>query len=203
VGNYVAEFVGVEKCDPIPGTDYGPGFEWTFVVAEGECKGQATHRITGREPTARNSCGRLLSGLAGAPLGRGQEVDVAQFVGKAYRIVVEPNQNGTGTRVVDYKVEPVLPGVGGQGTAPAAPPPAAPRYVGPAVPPQGAPSAPPRPSYWVEAEPGKPATKMTLEELQAFVDASEHRPENVHVCKVGTDNWQSAKDVGIREQPPF
>jgi hypothetical protein len=92
IGSYTALFTGVEDTDH---KEYGPGLAWHFEIFGGPLNGRKIGRITSRLPTTKNSCGRLLRGLAGNIDG---EVDIDSFRGTRVRIVVGETSTG-GTRV--------------------------------------------------------------------------------------------------------
>ena len=93
-GSYQAAFKEAEAVD----NDYGPGLRWVFEVASGPYAGQKTSRITAQTPTPKNACGRILAGLLGKKLTADEEIDLSNFVGNTYLIVVAETQTGM-TRV--------------------------------------------------------------------------------------------------------
>lgn len=99
VGMYRAVFSGVEEQPPHP--EYGKGVRFTFKISGGDHDGEDATVICGIEKPAspKNRLGRVLGGLAGAPVQPGQTINVDQYAGKVYLIQVEQAPNGTGTRV--------------------------------------------------------------------------------------------------------
>lgn len=94
-GMYRAPFVRYEETAPHP--EFGRGVKFAFKIDGGE---EAT-RICSIEkpPTARNSLGRILSGLLGRPLEVGERLNVDACIGKQYLIQVEAAPGGNGSRV--------------------------------------------------------------------------------------------------------
>ncbi|MBL8798266.1 MAG: hypothetical protein JNM56_30510 [Planctomycetia bacterium] len=88
-GTYKGTFQGFAQIQ----NDYGDGLEWCFALANG----QQLKRITRDVPTLKNSCGKMIAGITGQGLATG-EVDLAQFVGKPYTLIVAPTANG-GSRI--------------------------------------------------------------------------------------------------------
>jgi hypothetical protein len=101
-GSYLAVFTGGEPTS----NEYGDGLRWQFEVLTGPFKGGKTSRTTTRIPTTKNSCGKMLSGLAGKPLAPGEDHDIESFIGKKYLIVVTTTDSG-GTRVDSVSPPPV------------------------------------------------------------------------------------------------
>ena len=56
---YAAEFVQVEEVEAKANTNLGPGWRWQFRIVEGEHAGNIVSRTTGREPSAKNACGKM------------------------------------------------------------------------------------------------------------------------------------------------
>ena len=94
-GTYVARFLGVEDTQH---DEYGAGLRFRFEVVGGSCAGHVASRVTKAFPTPGNSAGRMLAGLCGRSLNPEDEVDVQEFVGRHYMIVVEQTTGGA-TRV--------------------------------------------------------------------------------------------------------
>jgi hypothetical protein len=93
-GSYHAKFLGVEVVN----NEYGDGLRWNFQITVGDYAGRNVSRTTAKNPTTRNTCGTLLSGIAGKPLTIDAEFEVAAYVGKTYLVVVNEGQTGS-TRV--------------------------------------------------------------------------------------------------------
>ncbi len=101
-GTYLAKFVSVESIT----NDYGPGLTWKWEVLRGPHAGQSVGRITTPTPTAKNACGKILSGLLGKSLSVDEEVDLSLLVGKAYLVVVVETDRG-GSKVDSVTPAPV------------------------------------------------------------------------------------------------
>jgi hypothetical protein len=192
VGTYLAEFVGAEPREPLAGSNYGPGLEWQFRVADGLHAGKIVSRTTAQDPTTKNSCGRMLLQLTGAAVGVGSEVDLAAYVGRRYTVLVEPNQTGQGTRVgtvLPVQAQPARP---------------APRTPPPPPPPPPPPQAQAGPSqFWYVAVPGGQAELVTETDLQAHIDASGLDPAKVVVCAEDEGEWKPAASFGFTSKVPF
>lgn len=90
-GNYQCRFKGIEA---VTHDQYGPGLRWNFEIVSGPLAGQVASRTTSPTPTPRNGAGKLLSGVIGGPLAVDSEVDLSQFVGRNYLVVVEQVASG-------------------------------------------------------------------------------------------------------------
>ena len=94
-GAYRARFNSVEeKSHP----EFGPGLIFSFEVCDGPHKGKRTSRVTGADPTPRNAAGRMLGDLAGVAPANGVSLDLEEYVGREYTIVVREGESGR-TRV--------------------------------------------------------------------------------------------------------
>jgi hypothetical protein len=107
VGTYPARFLGVEDTSH---DEYGPGVAWKFEILDGPSKGKEVSRVTSPQPTEKNTAGKMIRALTGGRLARGSTVDVDQYIGQKYTIVVAENSTGTSTRV--DSVMPLPPGRG-------------------------------------------------------------------------------------------
>ncbi len=101
-GSYLARFTGYEETT----TEYGDGLRWQFEPISGPYKGSKTSRITSQNPTMKNACGKILSGLIGKPLTPDQDIDLDSLIGKSYLIVVTNTETG-GTRVDTVSPPPI------------------------------------------------------------------------------------------------
>src|SRR5262245_8022919 len=96
-GVYTGVFLGVtpmrDNGQPRLGKDgkpMQPGIEWTFRITGGPYDGRVVSRVTAAEPTSKNSCGKLFDGVACRVVPPGEDVDIDQYVGRPYQIVVAP-----------------------------------------------------------------------------------------------------------------
>ena len=91
-GIHKGEFVAVEPCE----TSKGKAWRWKFKITEGKEAGKIVCELSDGEnpPTPANKTGRFLSALASKPLNDGDSIEVAQYVGKPYMLVVEAKPNG-------------------------------------------------------------------------------------------------------------
>ena len=121
-GKFLAKFVGVKLLDDTGAKDKDgkpmpPAMAWEFQIADGEHAGKKCDRVTGRQPTPKSGCGKLLAAVTDQILKDGGQYDVEQFFGKLYRVTVEEKPSGNGTRVSDnpapvrvYDQQPVAGG---------------------------------------------------------------------------------------------
>jgi hypothetical protein len=115
-GEYVARFTGAKPLESKPdaparvgedGKPLPPGMAWRFEIIDGPCTGKIPSRITGRVPTPRNACGKMLKALTGLVLKDGMVVDLDQYRDRKYRIVVAVKEHGNGTYVSEDGVTPL------------------------------------------------------------------------------------------------
>jgi hypothetical protein len=94
-GIYQAEFLGTfELADEKPrlgrdGKPMPPAIEWRFKIVAGKFASRIVSRITSKRPTAKNSCGVLLDGVAGRSIAVGEGFDPDSMVGQVYQVVVD------------------------------------------------------------------------------------------------------------------
>jgi hypothetical protein len=100
-GKYLARFLGVTMREDKPGDkprlgDDGkplpPAMTWDFEIAEGSAVGKRCDKLTGRVPTPKSGCGKMLMAIADAVLADGQSVELDDFVGSFYRVAVIDNR---------------------------------------------------------------------------------------------------------------
>lgn len=100
-GKYLAKFLGVTLRDDKPGdkprlgqdgNPLPPAMTWDFEIAEGPEKGKKADKLTGRIPTPKSGCGKMLAAIADTVLKDGIEVDLSNYVGRLYRITIEENR---------------------------------------------------------------------------------------------------------------
>lgn len=100
-GSYLAKFVGIEQSEA---NEYGTGFRWQFEIASGPLAGTKIGRTTGDKPTLKNACGKMLTGISGRNA-VGETIDLAQYVGKVYLIIVAQRPEG-GTSLDSVSLPP-------------------------------------------------------------------------------------------------
>lgn len=88
--SYLAKFVGVEQVEA---NQYGPGLRWVFEIVAGPQSGIKVSRMTGAAPTLKNGCGKMLMAVSGKST-VGETVDLTQFVGKVYLIIIVVRPEG-------------------------------------------------------------------------------------------------------------
>src|SRR5262245_56187492 len=98
VGNYKTVFQGTEDVPANVEKKYEEGIRFLWRVTEGPFAGKVAKRVTSARVSEANQTGKLLSCLLGRAIKEGEAIDLQQFVGKSYLVVVGPSQGG-GTRV--------------------------------------------------------------------------------------------------------
>ena len=89
-GSYLAKFLGTEQAEA---NEFGAGIRWQFEITSGPLAGTKIGRTTGDKPTLKNACGRMLIGISGKNT-VGEPIDLAQYVGKVYLIIVVQRPEG-------------------------------------------------------------------------------------------------------------
>ncbi|MBM4068059.1 MAG: hypothetical protein FJ271_03825 [Planctomycetes bacterium] len=102
VGTYLARFTGTKETE----NDFGEGLAWEFDVQSGAHAGAKAGRITGRTPTTKNACGKMLASISGKSLSAGEEIDLADYIGRNYLIIVAETPSGS-TRVESVALPPI------------------------------------------------------------------------------------------------
>lgn len=100
-GLYTAAFAEFKQTTS---EQYGAGLCLTFTVDSGEHSGVKVGRTGKPTPTPQNVMGKLLAGLLGRQMKPGEAINLSDFVGKRYTIVVAQSPSGKSTRV-----ESILP----------------------------------------------------------------------------------------------
>lgn len=187
-GQYVASFKGIEMLEPKPsqapllgrdGNPMPPGMAWRFTIEEGPERGKQADRVTGRNPTPKNLCGRFLVAISGQILKDGVEVDLAAFSGKRYRINVVQKDNSDGTCVSDQGIVPL-----GAATSQPAP--------------TGAASGPPprrkaiEEKFYVVTNPDAEPVEMDRPTAQSWIETNGKKANEVELCKVGDTDYVTA-----------
>jgi hypothetical protein len=197
-------FEGADEREPKPGTDYGVGLEWKFrITQEGEFKGRVVSRTTSLKPTPKNACGRMLAGLTGNAAAVGNRVVIANYIGKEYVLMFEPNASGNGTRVAMISpVNGAAPPAGNtNGTAhkavSSAPPPPPPE------PPPDAPEATQIGRFWVVLKKGQPPTLEEAKTVQDFISVEKPPLNKFYVCPEGGQTWKPAHECGFTSDIPW
>jgi len=85
--NRVDDFVADPKTSP-KAASFGPCLKWEFLIASGPDKGKPASVLTANRPSPKNSCLRMISGLAGKPVSEHEEIDTNRFLNRYYRIVI-------------------------------------------------------------------------------------------------------------------
>jgi hypothetical protein len=113
-GLYAAKFRGVielrDNGSPRLGKDgkpMPPGIEFQFeIVTAGPFQGNIVSRITSKTPTMKNSCGRMLDGLAGRALGINESFNVDTCIGRTYQILIDRSAANPARTQVDRILPP-------------------------------------------------------------------------------------------------
>lgn len=101
-GTYAAKFLTMEAVT----NTFGDGVRWSWEIVGGPHAGQKASCTTATSPSAKNSCGRIVSGLLGKSLAAGDEHDLSTLVGQTFLIVVRKGNTG-GTYVESVTKAPV------------------------------------------------------------------------------------------------
>jgi hypothetical protein len=196
VGSYLATFLGVKERTH---EEYGPGLEWMFSVDSEPHRGKRVSRTTAPEPTMKNSCGKMVLGLAGGAVPVGADFDPDMYVGRTYHVSVEANSTGSGTRVAAVMVAPGA--TPAPAPAPAGPPP---RRVAQPAPVSGiAPVAAPvaQRQFYVDLGPGtRPDPNPWSEtDVARWLNDPANTGKPLEVCPVGAgpEGWKPAADYGL------
>jgi hypothetical protein len=180
IGVYQAWFRGVDQRQ-------SHGLEWRFEIDDaGPWKGKIVSRATGRTPSPKNACSRILSGLIGRPLKEGDQVDIGPCLNRRYTITVENNSCNTGTRVGTV-LPPVAAAPAGNGGAVRHPTSA-----------EGV-SAAGSPVFEVWDSRIKQPVRKSEVEIQRAIDTLGIPPEKIQMRRPGqVGAWQSAAAFGFR-----
>lgn len=105
-GKFIGQFLGLKLLSDTGAKDRDgnllpPAMAWEFQIVEGEYAGKKCDRVTGRQPTPKSGCGKMLAAVTDQILKDGGTYDPEQFKGKLYRLTVEEKPTGGGTRVSD------------------------------------------------------------------------------------------------------
>jgi hypothetical protein len=233
-GVYRAVFKGVSefKGDGKPrvgkdGKPMGPAAEWQWEIAGGPYAGQLVGRITAAEPTTKNSCGVLLSGVVGRTLRRDEEADPNQYIGQQHQIVLGPSREDPDkahvVQVHHLDNRPPVPPPSAAANGAVVPPAPVPPSVAPPVP-------PPRPArsaapvgdeaaaktarwaaqFWVDlatTPPGSPPQLLTGQQLQLHVNATKDQTDRDAIGVMSYDTssgWKTPGDFGFTpDEAPF
>lgn len=209
-GIYLGRFVGVKPFvgDGKPrlgrdGKPMGPAVEWQWEITAGEQKGQFVGRITAADPTTKNACGTLLSGLMGRPIRPDEEFDPDECIGQVYQVVISPSKEDPDKTQVTQVVlsqGSARPATPSARPAPASP---APRPAAKAPPPKPALGAQPSPTVADMNEMLMVQIGIEVKEMTrgAILDHLRANPEidlrDLPVCKPGADAWSNGKDMGL------
>lgn len=97
-GRYNAEYIGNEEIVSKFEKD-GKAVAWRWKIVDGPNAGKVVTRVSGKTPTPKNGCGRILIALLGKTPTTGENVSVKDCIGKRYLVVVVKNESGEGTKV--------------------------------------------------------------------------------------------------------
>lgn len=196
-GTYRAKFLGVEESEH---PEFGAGYKWQFeVVDQTVYRGKIAGRSTSKEPSLKNACGRMLQGLTGGQLAVAQEVDIEQFVGRVYTILVGPNSTGNGTRI-----ETVLP-LDANPAAQSAHTPVPPSRPGRATTPVSSTATPEMAMFWVDTGAEQPV-RMSGAQVVALLNAATGPDEAEQIPVMSDDQksgWQKPSFFGLKQAIPF
>ena len=88
-GVYMADFLGVERDDYYNPDEPSPSLRWRFRVVRGQYDGHLICGFTDLVPRDNNSCGRFLGAITGDEPVAGLSVELDDFVGQRYLLVVD------------------------------------------------------------------------------------------------------------------
>ena len=95
-GSHNAVFLGAYDLPPKKdGPDYGPAILLKWRADDGE----EPTAIVSAQPTLKNACGKILTGMLGRQLRPDETVEWEQFEGQRFICIVVTNANGTATKV--------------------------------------------------------------------------------------------------------
>src|SRR5262245_30912045 len=226
--NYVGKFLGLKSLPEDTarvgrdGKPMPPGVEWQFEITQdpdhsGEFVGKIVGRITSPDPTTRNACGTLLSGLVGVSipemLSSRLDYNPGDYVGQSYQLVISRQKdNPERTQVTEVKrANGSLPlSVPGQAPPVSLPQTARSQAALPAVLAGRKPAPPPRPGgpvppkqpqdeprYWASIGGSEPE-EVTGTEIREQLSAG----KEVKVMSLDqSSGWQPPKHFGLDE--PF
>ena len=83
----VNDYTAQRKHNPGDPT-YGPSVRWEFEIVAGVDKGKPCGIITGKYPTPKNSCIRVLAGIIGHRPAEKEAIDTSMYVGKYYMVTI-------------------------------------------------------------------------------------------------------------------
>ncbi len=214
-GKYLAKFMGTTLKDATgqkgqDGNLLPPGMTWDFEIVEGEHTGKKADKLTGRTPTPKSGCGKFLAAITDRVLKDGDEIDLAVYHGKLYRITVLENRvSDNPAPTLHHGPAPVSAPVPASAPKPApmqtskqtsAPPPAPPK------PPRPAPASSLR-EFWVVWDQSKEGDPEQVQEssIREKIQMGGHVPDGILVSLVGDESfgWKSLKDAGIDLTMPF
>jgi hypothetical protein len=187
---HLCEFKGVEHFEPDPKKskfDFGPGWVWRWQCIEGPNKGRFGTRVTGKAPTPKSACGRMLSMLVGRPLEKDVEVDLDQYIGKRFLVTMEATESG-GTRVSTFYAAE-----GG-----ALPPPS---QEAPPPPPNKANAKAPR--YWIVLKAGQRPSLEKHADIEQWIKDNKADPTQFDLCAEGSQEWKPASEHGFTTTDVF
>jgi hypothetical protein len=92
-GRFLARFRGIKEYDNPKaigknGEKIPPGYMWVFQLQEGEDKGKEASKLTTKQPTLKNSCGKMLMAVAGRELGSKETINLDDYVGAFYMVTI-------------------------------------------------------------------------------------------------------------------
>lgn len=88
-GMYEATFVGVGPFD----TAKGKAWKWTFKTKDGKLISEFSD--ANYPPTTKNKTGRWLAALANAPCQAGTNVNIPEYVGRNYMLIIVAKEGGS------------------------------------------------------------------------------------------------------------
>lgn len=93
-GRQLAQFVNVEpfdkrqlRNDPYPNS--GPLVRWEFKIMTGVDAGKQAFILTPQNPSPKNACMRMITGITGQPMKENEQITLEPFKGRYYAVLIK------------------------------------------------------------------------------------------------------------------
>lgn len=195
VGSYPAKLADIKDMPPSDAhPDWGASYVWEFEVLSGPQAGKRASCFTKQEASMNNNLGKLLAQLLGRAVEEDEDVELQDFIGRTYTILVGRSKDGTKARV--NAVMPANHPVPGPSPTPARPAPASNR---PAPARANAPAPKPVIQWWVDD--GQEVQLRPESDVQQFVDAG--KGEAIKLMREDQEGgWKTPAELGFRTLSP-
>jgi hypothetical protein len=183
-GWYTAKFIGVVEREPIKDDKFGRGsverMAWKFEITDGPRRGETIEQESGRVPSPKSTCARIVAGLSGGKIAVGDEVDPDYYVGKLYKLKVSVNPNSDKGNLHVSDIEPL------DGLPSSAPPAAA------------AATTTNGDCYWIDSG-NAGVTKGTSEDVRHLIFSGGYKAADLQIRRVGENDWKPASEFGFED----